>query len=458
MATKKSDATSVTKLNNVALATQVPVIPKRKVTYVFHATSSKNLSIPYAVAVNGKIQAAFSTKPKRVGGDGGKIITFVDQGESVCLYLNSDAHPSHRKNAVYAVAAAERDVLVTVTEKPGKHADSDAPIRKVAKDAKLEAEKKEDEYTAPLTGDIWMKVSHKYTAAEVAALVPEGTSSAVLKAVTSIYEGLASAKLAITEPSSTTQAPVTVAVTFSDSDNPKDNITHYSLLAEGLTRVHPGGYAALFSSAIESKVDSLTLTSCWRPMLGSIAHRAGLGLDVGYVGSTKMNRQELRIGKGTHKENDTANVSDEESKRFREYEDAIVGARMAEREQTATNRALDVLEVKRNPAASSDELANAEKRSEAAKDKVKSTKEAETNAARAWNKERDANEPASVKLYRTSLLKCSCVQQLFDPWFMDRDTHDKLLPEPNMQRGASTSNERLHSHHLHVTVYEPKIL
>lgn len=75
--------------------------------------------------------------------------------------------------------------------------------------------------------------------------------------------------------------------------------------------------------------------------------------------------------------------------------------------------------------------------------------------AKAWNAERDANEPAKVKLFRASLLHCTCVVQLFDPWYMDANTKAGQNPEPNMQK---TSNETLHAHHLHVTVFEPKIL
>ncbi|MEK6669580.1 MAG: hypothetical protein AABZ19_12210 [Pseudomonadota bacterium] len=46
---------------------------------------------------------------------------------------------------------------------------------------------------------------------------------------------------------------------------------------------------------------------------------------------------------------------------------------------------------------------------------------------------------------------------------MDANTKDAQEPEPNMQRPLppgrkGLSNEELHAHHLHVTVFEPKIL
>jgi hypothetical protein len=69
--------------------------------------------------------------------------------------------------------------------------------------------------------------------------------------------------------------------------------------------------------------------------------------------------------------------------------------------------------------------------------------------------ERNANEPMKVKLLRASPLKCPCVRKLFAPWYVDANTKNGQEPVPNMQK---TSNETLHAHHLHVTVYEPKIL
>lgn len=442
--------------------TVVLVKPPRKVTYIVKATSSSNLMIPYAVAVNAVAQAAFSSKPKRVSGKSGKILTFVEQGSRVSLFLNSDAHPSHRKRAVYEVTVGDNDIEVTITEKSGRHTDSDKPVLQAAKPGEKPPV---DRYTAVLTGDIWMKVSHKYTAAEVDALVEAGTREAVLLAVKSIYSGLASATLSVTESavaaSGVAAKPArTLKVTFADSNNPKDNINAYSLLPDGLTRVHPAGYGALLTAALDNGIEALTVSSCWRPMLGSIAHRAGLGLDVSMVGQTALNRQELRKafeGKKPSKTgnaNDGDNVSDAEVKKFGEYEDSIVVSKKAVAEREAAQKALTAAQAGKDPTA----IARAQERRTEADSAVVAAAQAQTKTRDAWNKERDSAEPANARLFRTSLLKCKCLAQLFDPWFMDQNTRDDMPPEPNMQRGASTSNERLHAHHLHITVHEPKIL
>lgn len=418
-----------------------------KVTYRFVFRNS--LSMPYAVAVNGKVLAAFKDRPKRTDD---KIPLVVGAGQCVELYLNSDAHPAHRQHPVYKVMVGDDDVEIVITEVAGKQTFSDAPeAGKTTKDASTG--RTIQHMTAKLTGDIWLKVSHKYAPSEVEALLPPKTSAEVTSAVKRIYAGLNTHALQIHQPPVGEQPARALTIKFMDSDNPKENITTYNLLKDGLPRVHPGGYAALFNAALEHGIETLRLTSCWRPMLGSIAHRAGLGLDVDYVGATPMNRQELRLGKAK----DTPNVSDDEVRLFKEFEAATVADKKAGAELDATKKAVSA------PGLSPEQKLQAQKSLQIAEDHKKATGKARSDAQEAWNAERNANEPAQVRLLRASLLKCQCVSQLFDPWFMDANTKDAQEPEPNMQRPLppgrkGLSNEELHAHHLHVTVFEPKIL
>lgn len=405
--------------------------------------------MPYAVAVNGKVLAAFKDRPMRTDS---KIQLIVDAGQMVQLYLNSDAHPAYRKHPVYQITVGEDDVELVITEVAGKHADTDKP--ELGKQVKDSATGRVLQHmSAKLTGDIWMKVSHRYEPGQVEPLLPPKTSAEVTAAVKSIYAGLSTPTLTILQAASGDLAARKLTVKFIDSDNPKANITNYALLKDGLPRVHPGGYAALFSAALEHGVDSLQVTSCWRPMLGSISHRAGLGLDVGYVGATQMNRQELRLGKAK----DTANVSDEEVKLFKEYEAAIVADKKAEEELKVAQKAAA------SPGLNAEQNRQAQVDLHAARKRRQQTNDARVAARDDWNSERDNNEPAKVRLFRASLLQCHAVFQLFDPWFMDSNTKDERDPEPNMQRPLSPgkngpSNEDLHAHHLHVTVFEPNIL
>lgn len=107
-----------------------------------------------------------------------------------------------------------------------------------------------DEYTAPLTGNIWMSASHLYLSSEVDAYMPVGTRAEVVQAIKSIYDlVLPGAHMRIEGPARGTDPAYRLDVKFEDSDNPRQNIINFQLLSDGLSRVHPGGYAALFNSA-----------------------------------------------------------------------------------------------------------------------------------------------------------------------------------------------------------------
>jgi hypothetical protein len=446
MANPKPSLVTQTKPDNDATH-DVKVVVKRTVTYVIEVRSARNLNIPYAVAVGGVVQAAFKNKPKRVNGNSGEIVVNnVDPGTQVTLFLNSDAHPSYRTNPVYAVTPGDRDAVVKIKEKSGKHSDTDAPARAKDIDPTVEAAKKADTYTAVLTGDIWMKVSHKYSSAEVDALLPSGTSTLVATTVKKIYDGLTQASLSIVVPLALPErAERTIAITFDEGENARQNIsTGYDLLAEGLKRVHPAGYAAVFSAAIDAGVNKVAISSTWRPMLGSIPHRAGLGLDVNYVGATRLNREELRT-----KAVDTINVSPQEKTIFAAFE-------TSKTQQSAAKKALVAANAEvRNTNGFPEKIFVAKQKLKEATEASAAAYKARKDAEVAWIAERDQNEPAVVRRFRRSLIECKCVAQLFDPWVIDFDNRDNVAATPNMQ---VDKNEITHADHLHITVYEPKIL
>ena len=452
---------SQTKPNNQGGVTVVSVLPVRKVTYVFNAVTSRNLSIPVAVAVDGQVLTKYAARALRVNGSGGKVEVTVRQGQRVHLYLNSDASPDWRTQPVYPVVAGGRDAIVTITEKRGKHPDPDTPVLQQAAAAQAETAQQVDRYTAPLTGDIWMKVSHRYTETEVDSRMPPGTSDAVKAAIKEIYKGLSEAALVIAHPASNASAAITLKVRFEDADNPKGNITRFNLLSDGLTRVHPGGYAALFNGAIESRVSSMSISSCWRPMLGSIAHRAGLGLDVSILDGIVLNREELRRayeGQNPSKSgngNDRDNVSDAEVTAFGAYESAIDDKISAEAEVKAAKQSRAVAIQSGSQAA----IEEAEKREKLAARKLGLADATEKQRKEAWNIERDKQEPTITKDFRARLVRCPCVAQVFDPWFIDIDVKDGVAPEPNMQRGKKNESlESLHRHHLHITVKDDRVI
>ncbi|HEU4622848.1 MAG TPA: hypothetical protein VFS42_11545, partial [Burkholderiaceae bacterium] len=306
--------------------------------------SEQTLSVPYAIAVNGKVLPQFANGALSVAGKDKRIDVPVLEGDTVSLYLNSDAHPNHRQHPLYTVTAGKNFIAVTIRETRGKQSTPDTPVFKETKTEPAKPGSKTtikiDHYSAPLTGDIWMKASHRYTVAEAKALMSSDTPAEIADAVASIYAVLSKPELVVEFKSGER-----ISMQFKDSDNPKNNITNYDLLRDGLTRVHPAGYASLLIAAKAAGVSELMMSSAWRPMYGSIAHRTGLALDVGYLAEKDkrivLDRQELRGLGGKH-----GHVSAEEKRLFAEKGEAEHQVRIAKAEHEMAQKTVAYVEAK----------------------------------------------------------------------------------------------------------------
>ncbi len=423
---------------------QVFVCKKHVVTYEFKIGSKPELILPYVVAIDGKVLPEHAGKPRQCKCGSGKIKVVASPGETVSLYLNSDAHPAFRREPVYKVKVEDCDIDVKVTEKAGKCSDSDNPIPGAAitgKDGKVVKP-----YAAPLTGDIWMKVTHRFTEQEASSLIPSTTDGEIKDAVLSIYRGLRSNFLNLTLSKSESNPACKLRVEFHLSTNAVDNTTHYSQLTDGLPRVHPLAYVSLLEAAHATGTEKLIVNSDWRPLLGAIRHRAGLGLDVNFMQCKEerivINREALRQSKAggyvTELERELHKhylVADEEYKKASENARATMAAKKSCRDpsklaeyEIASNLVLKDIDEKLNT------------RNQAKKD---------------WNLERDRNEPRSMRSFRERLARSVGVEQILDPWYIDLNTRDKIPAEPNSQL---TGDEKLHDNHLHISVYEPNIL
>lgn len=444
---------------------------KHKVTYRFVITSKPELNMPYAVAIGGAVDGAFKDRAFGVACKNGKIEFYAESGKEVNLYLNSDASPDFRKEPVYAVTVGNGPLEVVITEKKGKHADKDTPILKETKTSspdKNGVAVATQYYGAPLTGDIWLKVAHKYSVDEAKAIIPAATIAEIRAAVLKFYDGSlsdSSPKLSLIVPKQSAPGTHTIVIDPNKSEsmgNVSANILAATdLYKDVLPRVHPSGFVALLEAARDAEIEMIKLTSTWRPMIGSIAHRAGLGLDVNYLDTTQLNREELRGKKPTKAADE--NVSEEERRLFAEKEKADRELKTATANKEALEKQQQELErLKKTNPGKVDPIKEAElkQQQQEARERVTTTSQAKKESDEAWNQERDKNEPAKVKGYRASLSKCKCVSQIFDPWFMDNDTQDEVPAIPNEQRKTpqgGESNETLHAHHLHITVHEPKI-
>ena len=432
--------------------TTVLVGPKCKLIYEFDtAATTAGLVLPYAVVIDGQVVPEHALKPGALR-DKRTINLVVNPSSKVALFLNSDVHPQHRKHPVYAVQVGNNDVHVKITERTGRIGHERATLRGPFCGSTATPGKRVDVYEAALTGDIWMEISHLYTAAEADALLPPDTTPPVRAAVHSIYAGLARPELIVNFPASDAAPRLTLRVEFRAEmqDNVRANTTHCPWLTGIVPRTHPCAYAALLTEAHAAGVTSVAVTSAWRPSFGSIAHRAGLGLDITYLeGDAQrvfLNRVFL-IKAGAPR---NGNVSEREKTLWRDYQEVKKVAATAEKERDAAQKRLKKNSDPEKTSQLEQELADA-------KNRVLDLQERERDASKAWDEERNRNEPALIRKLRGRLGQNKSVKQLFDPWYMDANTADNIPPIPNEQR-STNRNEQTHNNHLHITVLEPKIL
>ena len=214
-----------------------------------------------------------------------KIRQKVSFGKEVALYLGNDSKPQYRNKPLYRVKAEEglTDVVVKIAETGGL---TYIEAEETASNPLLAGTKKT--FRARLYGTTWMSFSHKFTEAE-AVEECAGDSQELRDAVKQIYSGAASVgsssiSLSVVKPNTKTLKIRWGAAAF---DNCKRNIPAITSLAvakaELIPRVHPQTYKAFLKAAFDLDAEELEIASGWRPMLGSVLHRIGVGLDVAVI-------------------------------------------------------------------------------------------------------------------------------------------------------------------------------
>jgi len=394
----------------------VPVCTRCNVCYEFDTSATKrDLALPYCVSLNGKVLEGASTVRKL--GASRKITLQAEPGSRIALFLNSDVHPKFRISPVYEVVVGATDVHIKITEKEG-HCHEGAVIGMPQHSAAKPGQRGLDYYKAALTGDIWMQISHRYTEAEADAMLPKDMPLEIRDAVLRIYAGLKSIQLQVHIAVKGAAAAMKMNLRFQESENAIKNIKSCSLLRDVLPRTHPHAFATLMTEAYAAGVSDISVTSCWRPMHGSIVHRAGLGLDVVSIASDQQTVKLNRVGLITDKAN--PNVSKAESFQYSEFVEATKKTRGARSEPEQL-------------------LA----------------KNIEDKAKKGWIEELKKSEPSLLRFFRQRLQKHAQVSQIFDPWYMDLNTKDL---EKEIINGQFSANEKLHANHLHITIKDSDIL
>lgn len=381
--------------------TDVPVNPVRTVTYYFDtgrwpnpSSTERGVKIPYQVAFNGAIQNRVRGWPQRIVGRT-RFSVRVPAGTAVSLYLNTDSLEGNRRHPVYAVTPNANDVYVTITERRGLF-NTQATVTFDRTEIDPQTQRLTDYFSAPLHGNIWAIISKIYSETDADALLPANCDAGVREGIFSAYRVLAQPTLTVacTEP-----ANHQITVTFADADNARANVSNFDNLRDGIPRIHPVGLFALIDAARVARIRNMNITSCWRPLLGSIAHRAGIGLDVNIIGDDD---EQIRLNRGE-----------------------LVGAGQDLPWVTPRERQLF------------------------------DGRTASPQAREAWIAEMEANKPALFEEFRSALQNSAHIQQLLDPWYLDSNTRDNVEPKPN---DMAQGNPRTHKDHLHITVNAPGVL
>lgn len=363
----------------------------------------------------------------------------VSSGKPFGLYLGCDTKPKYRKHVLYEVTPGENDVVIDVYETYGKYTAS-ADIKFVGTkkadattkflETRKEGNQEIDYYEANLTGDIWKSISHVYVEKDVDDMLNVKLPSEAVAAIKKIYKGEVDEK----------GGRLSLTITFADkktlklswnggTENAKANISSIRTKSEILSRVQPKTYAAMIKAAMDAAVDEITISSGWRPMVGSVIHRLGLGLDVTYVKHSAKNHHVSReYGRANE------NLSEDEKdayKDVREKKDALRAAKKAKK----SDKEIKALAAELKAA----ELTLLEE-----------TKTAPTTT-----------DPKPVKDFRKALLALKEVRHVYDPWYIDHDAGDGVDPKVNElghnDKNADSALEHLHRHHLHITAADSEL-
>lgn len=407
------------------------------VTYEIHF--DQKLRLPYAFYWNGVKQPENKVlKPKQATA----ILTIqalVKEGDKIGLYLGSDASPEFRQELLYPLTVGNKDIKAIIKTKKNPQDDVAELTPVTPKDA--DKNSTESRYEGWLTGDIWMRFSHRYSAKEATAhLLNAGEEdTGIAKAIADLYGGSVNTKTGYSVQFDNKNNCQIIFQTGSDA-NCRANIKKgYDFAREGLPRVHPRTWIAFLQAARECSISSMEITSGWRPMLGSATHRIGLGLDIKSVkksdGSTAV----------FDKTNKSLWQSEEEKAAHTEWVKSE--QKLAEAKIALANASKEVKQAKGEIG-----IRNAKEREAQSKNAYKEA-EAKANDTKDIFQKKHKNSTTSN--FEQTLTKNPLIKQIFDPLLMDIDTHDQQEADANLNLSG---NDKNHQNHLHITANDTYLL
>jgi hypothetical protein len=410
------------------------------------------------------------------------LVYTVKPGTTVGICIAVDAKAKFRKYPLWQVTAKANDIVVDVFETFGKalglQEKVGAPVTR--NEGTEKAPKHVDYYGARLTGDTWMRSTHKFTSSDVDAIPKARATDAMKQALKRIYAGDFDAvgkegNFAIGVPRKLDDkdtASVQLVWRAGDNGNCKDNIASLNVKQDVPSRINPEAYAAAAKAAHDAGIERLEFSSSWRPMLGSMPHRLGLGLDLVYLHSGKeganLNRVGLLKDKGKRQVNDRAknNLPKEELDAYDDWQAKVAEQDKAEKELKSADKVLkDALGAKakiKNPAPETTEKLNkaveeaTARQKEAQKAQV-TTQKAAREAKNTWGEEVKKHEPGPVGNYRRYVMHGYGVTQVLDPWYLvGLATHKAGELVPNEQVGERDL-AKMHNNHMHLSIRDEEL-
>lgn len=408
----------------------------------------------------------------------------IEPGTTIGICINVDAKSKFRRYPLWQVTAGDHDIVIDVFETYGKRGLNDKATKKDTRDeGTKEAAHPVDYYAAELNGDVWLRSTHPFTAADVDALPAEVAGAAMKTALKKIYSAdftMVGADFAIDVPRGQDKADTATARLYwiaAENNNCVSNVKAIDIKRDVPSRIHPAAYAAVANAAFDVKLTEVRFSSSWRPMLGSMGHRSGRGLDMVLLKdsdtATRLNREGLTSGGTTDKNHDGIvddarghhNITVEEQEAFNAWKKSEVDLNSAVdawKRAKATSDAAQKALAAATKSGSADAIEKAEhaqteaqKSDDAARQTAEDAAKVVPQKKRAWEKQVEKHQPSRVGQFRRALMKADAVTQIIDPWYIDLNTHDKVDGVVNEQKKDGLQD--IHKNHLHLTIYDSEL-
>jgi hypothetical protein len=270
-------------------------------------------------------------------------INIPDNVSRIALHIANDAYPQHRSFMLFPwnvpnAAHSKVHVYEIRTDLQDRFTTENQLGNVPAENSIAPKPGEDNEYFCYLNGDLWLQISHEFTNAEIPQLCPPETlSRAVLggsaqgisgdpsqtagvpgqngsgdvsgrngAGMSSAYDTTAPAPTAAGNESLAVDWATTLLPIYSVGANSRSleafnvpipnlgitlrfaaravanaiNTSSRTTVQQALRRTSPRAFAAILKAAWRLNIDSIDLSSSWRPMLGSRLHKMGVGLDV----------------------------------------------------------------------------------------------------------------------------------------------------------------------------------